>query len=103
MPWHTTCIHIYTAHICTHTHLKESKPLLQLLHWKHLDTDETHALNDADDGRGVILGVSDFSEESTPDRVEPGLREHTYHLSIQVRYLLHALYIGISISPRIRE
>ena len=74
--------------------------MLQFLHRKHLDSYEAHSFNDADDGEAVVLGVSDLVEEPPAHRMEPGLREHTYDLCIEVSYLLHTLDVGISRSPR---
>lgn len=81
-------------------HLEEGKPLLQFLHREHLDSYEAHSFDDADDGKAVVLGVSDLVEEPPAHRMEPGLREHAYDLCVEVGYLLHALYVGISGSPR---
>ena len=52
------------------TLLQEGKPHLQVLHRKHLDSDERHSLNDTDDCRTIVLGVSNLIKEPPPDRVE---------------------------------
>ena len=75
--------------------LEEGKPLLHLLHWKHLDAHKAHALNDADDGRRAVLRHSNLVEKPTPYGMESGLGEHSNDLCVKVSYLLHVLYIGV--------
>ena len=77
--------------------LQESKPLLQLLHRKHLDTNEAHTLNNGNDGSRPMGWVPDLQKEPASDRMEPSLTEYTNHLSIEISNLPHVGHIRIGV------
>ena len=79
------------------TDLQEGKPLLQLLHREHLDTNEAHTLNNGNDGSRAMGWVPNLQEEPAPDRMEPGLTQYTYHLSIEISNLPHIGHIGVGV------
>lgn len=79
--------------------LHEGKPLLQLLHREHLDTDKAHPFNDGDDGCCTMDGVPDLQEEAVSDRMEPGLTQYTNHLCIEVSNLPHVSHIWVGVGP----
>ena len=80
------------------SHLQEGEPLLQFFHWKHLHSDEAHALNHRDNGGRVVHWILDLLEEPASDRVKSSLAQHSYDLCIQVSDLSHVRNIWVGVS-----
>ena len=81
------------------TDLEKDKPLLQLLYWKHLHSNEAHALNDGDDCCRAVIWVPDLKEESAPDGMESRLTQNTNDLCVKVRNLPHVSHIWAGEGP----
>ncbi len=66
-----------------------------MVHREHLNSYETHALDNADDRSWAVLGVFNFHEKLLSHGMESGLGENSDHLSVEVRNFLHVVDIGV--------
>ncbi len=66
-----------------------------MVHREHLNSYETHPLDNADDCSWAVLGVFDFHKKLLSHGMESGLGENSDHLSVEVCNFLHVVDIGV--------